>query len=106
MHLLIADDHRLVSESLRNLLAGVWTDLEVSIADDIPSAMRIIGGERPVDFLLLDLNIPGMNRFERCMYSRYASPNCSIAVRGAAGVLRFFLSIPFAVVRSSSLACR
>lgn len=60
MKILVADDHALIRDALRNLLQdldGVTTVIEAS---DSESARRLAAANLDLDLALLDLNLPGV----------------------------------------------
>lgn len=59
---LIADDHALVRDGMRGLVAGVLGDVTCLEAEDADSLMRVAGGEPPAQLALIDLNMPGMEK--------------------------------------------
>jgi DNA-binding NarL/FixJ family response regulator len=59
--ILLADDHRIVAEGLKNLLAG---DFEiVGMVEDGPSLLEAAGRLHP-DVIVADITMPGMNGIE------------------------------------------
>lgn len=59
MRVLVADDHELLRDTLE-----LWfrqENIEVTPAEDLDSALEIVGTELPFDLLLLDYGMPGMN---------------------------------------------
>ena len=77
IRLLIVDDHSIVREGLRTLLAEA-TDVEiVGEAADGPSAVAQAETLRP-DVMLLDLMLPGFNGIEVTRRVRQALPQCRI----------------------------
>lgn len=59
LRVLIADDHRLISEAVANLLVsdGGFT---VELVDSFDLVMKALSQTTPFDLLLLDLKMPGM----------------------------------------------
>ncbi|MHA7849732.1 response regulator [Roseovarius sp.] len=59
LRVLIADDHRLISEAVANLLVsdGGFT---VELVDSFDLVMKALSGTTPFDLVLLDLKMPGM----------------------------------------------
>ena len=60
MKILLADDHDLVRETIAAFLAGEGFD-SVSVAADLPEALRRISDTGPYDLVMLDYLMPGMN---------------------------------------------
>jgi two-component system, NarL family, nitrate/nitrite response regulator NarL len=63
MHVLIADDHELVRDTIRAFLERE-DGIRVSAASDFDSASALILKEGPYDLILLDYSMPGMNGLE------------------------------------------
>lgn len=63
MRLLIADDHDLLRDTLV-LFFEAQGDFETRTSADLAGAHAIIEIEEKFDLILLDLNMPGMNRLE------------------------------------------
>jgi DNA-binding NarL/FixJ family response regulator len=61
--ILLADDHALFRDGLRLVLAGVDSDLRIVEATDYPEALSVAGAEKGLDLALVDLSMPGMDRF-------------------------------------------
>jgi two-component system, NarL family, response regulator LiaR len=77
IRLLIVDDHAIVREGLRTVLAEA-PDVEiVGEAADGPSAVAQAQALRP-DVMLLDLMLPGFNGIEVTQRVRQALPGCRI----------------------------
>ncbi|MBC8339250.1 MAG: response regulator transcription factor [Rhodospirillales bacterium] len=63
MKILLADDHALFRDGLRLVLAGVDSEISVVEATDYPEALTVAGSEKNLDLALVDLSMPGMERF-------------------------------------------
>jgi len=63
MRILIADDHALARAGLAMMLGEFYPDCAISEAHDLDSTFERIEADRP-DVVLLDLAMPGMDRFE------------------------------------------
>ena len=59
MHILVVDDHPLVREGLRHLLAGLEDGTKVTEASGAESALQALAAHGDLDLVLLDLNLPG-----------------------------------------------
>lgn len=59
MHVLIADDHELVRDTIAAFLEG--DGIQVHTADDLGGALSLIRQKGPFDLVLLDFDMPGMN---------------------------------------------
>ncbi|MCH2085182.1 MAG: response regulator transcription factor [Saprospiraceae bacterium] len=66
MHnLLIVDDHQIIIDGLKALFAGKEEAFVIFEALDGKSALQLISNQ-PIDFVLLDINLPDLNGFEVC----------------------------------------
>jgi two-component system nitrate/nitrite response regulator NarL len=63
MRLLIADDHKLLRDTLSAFLE-LESDIEIVTAGDMSEVALILAASAPFDLLLLDYGIPGMNSLE------------------------------------------
>lgn len=61
--ILLADDHALFRDGLRLVLAGFDPDIRVVEAADYPQAIAKAGTEKDLSLALIDLAMPGMERF-------------------------------------------
>jgi DNA-binding NarL/FixJ family response regulator len=59
MQILVVDDHPLVREGLKHLLAGLDNETSVVEASSADAALQAISGRADLDLVLLDLNLPG-----------------------------------------------
>lgn len=62
MRVLIVDDHPLYREGLKALLSGLDPDVETVDAADVAEAEGLAGAAPGFDLILLDMNLPGLNR--------------------------------------------
>jgi len=61
MHLIVADDHRLVLDALKLYLTRLRSDIVVSEATNFADALSMAEAADDLDLVLLDLQMPGMN---------------------------------------------
>ena len=62
MRALIVDDSRFIRQYLRQLLEGMGLSCEEAV--DGPTALQMLRGASLFDFMLLDVNMPGMSGLE------------------------------------------
>ncbi|MDO8862648.1 response regulator transcription factor [Haliea sp. E1-2-M8] len=79
---LIADDHPLYRDALRNVVLEAFADVEVVECEDIASALECL--ERTgVDLMLLDIVLPDTEDLDGVRRLRDASPTCPMIVCSA-----------------------
>lgn len=61
LHVLIADDHALVRRGLSSLIKMMDEEVEVVESNNFDETVKCLSGGEPIDLLLLDLLMPGMN---------------------------------------------
>ncbi len=61
--ILLADDHALFRDGLRHVLTGFDPDIRIIEASDYPDALAIADSEKGLSLALVDLAMPGMERF-------------------------------------------
>ena len=73
MHLVLADDHKLVLDALQALLKKLQPEIEITKATDFDQALDRVSGAQVLDLVVLDVNMPGMNGLEglKTMKRRY-----------------------------------
>jgi DNA-binding NarL/FixJ family response regulator len=64
MHLLIVDDHPLFREALASTLALAYPEAVLHEADGIAGACAVLGRERAIELVLLDLTMQGVQGFD------------------------------------------
>ncbi|MBP6699836.1 MAG: response regulator transcription factor [Halioglobus sp.] len=79
---LVADDHPLYRDALRNLVCAAFDDVEVSECEDIASALRCLR-EGTVDLVLLDLSMPDADGLDGLRRLRDASPATPVIICSA-----------------------
>lgn len=77
LRILIADDHAIVREGLKQILAGNHDMAVVGEAETGFNAIRLVR-DMPADVLLLDISLPDKNGIEVLKQVRKIEPNLSI----------------------------
>jgi len=78
MQILIADDHQLIREGLRFLLEREGFEV-MGEAEDGRSAVRL-ATKLPLDAVIIDISMPGLNGIEATRQIRQASPKVKVVV--------------------------
>ena len=79
IRVLVADDHSVVREGLRHVLAGVPELMVVGEAGTGPDAMALAATARP-DVVLLDLTMPGAGGLEVLRHLRTTLPEIRVLI--------------------------
>jgi DNA-binding NarL/FixJ family response regulator len=80
MKILHADDHPMFREGLRFFLKLLDADVRVVEASNLQAALDRLALEWPVDLLLLDLEMPGMNGLEGFLAIRRRFPSLPVVI--------------------------
>lgn len=80
MHVLLADDHDLVRESLKAYIERLASDITVASGRDLTEAMALLEQAPPADVIVLDLRMPGMNGFEGLKKVKAKYPNTPVVI--------------------------
>lgn len=80
MTILIADDHWVVRESLKQVARGIDASVDIKEAATLEEAVAILDGPAPVNLILIDLVMPGVKDFEGLELLRRRFPNIPVAV--------------------------
>ena len=84
MHLLIADDHRLVLDALHCYMTRLDPEIEVTEAYDFPQARDRVLANQSIDLVLLDVNMPGMNGLQGLDAMRECCPDTPVVLLSGA----------------------
>jgi DNA-binding NarL/FixJ family response regulator len=79
----VADDHPLFREALRQTLAGSVPDAAIELAGSLEQVMGILQAREDVDLVLLDLKMPGVQGFSGLVFLRAQYPSVPVAVVSA-----------------------
>ena len=83
MKILVIDDHPLIQEALRHVLAALDPFLEYIQAQDASEAHAALSREPDADLILLDLALPGCDGFELLAQLRREWPGMPVLVLSA-----------------------
>src|SRR6476661_367496 len=90
-HLVIADDHPLFRDALRQAVASVVTSATISEAGSFDDLTALLERDSDVDLILLDLTMPGISGFSGLIYLRAQYPAIPVVIVSAsddAGTIR------------------
>src|SRR5882672_11025532 len=73
-HLVIADDHPLFRDALRQAVASVVSSAVISEAGSFDDLTALLERDSDVDLILLDLTMPGISGFSGLIYLRAHHP--------------------------------
>src|SRR6202000_3052877 len=73
-HLVIADDHPLFRDALRQAGASVVASAKISEAGTFDELTALLEQDSDVDMVLLDLSMPGISGFSGLIYLRAQYP--------------------------------
>lgn len=79
MNILLVDDHPLFRGGLKSLLKELGAGLVLDEAGNCSQALARVAGRR-YDLILLDLNMPGLNRLDALAALREAAPDAPVVV--------------------------
>jgi DNA-binding NarL/FixJ family response regulator len=81
--ILVADDHPLFREALRNAVSRALPAAAIREADSVDGLYALIEREPDADLLLLDLNMPGAHGFSALVHLRAHFPQLPVMVVSA-----------------------
>lgn len=90
-HLVVADDHPLFRDALRQAVATVVASARVDEAGSFEELTALLERESDVDLILLDLSMPGISGFSGLIYLRAQFPAIPVVIVSAsddAGTIR------------------
>src|ERR1700755_415594 len=82
-HLVIADDHPLFRDALRQAVAGVLTSARIDEAGSFEELTGLLEQDSDVDLVLLDLSMPGISGFSGLIYLRAQYPAIPVVIVSA-----------------------
>jgi DNA-binding NarL/FixJ family response regulator len=90
-HLVVADDHPLFRDALRQAVATVVASARIDEAGSFEELTALLDRESDVDLILLDLSMPGISGFSGLIYLRAQFPAIPVVIVSAsddAGTIR------------------
>lgn len=81
--LIIADDHPLFRDAMRNAIDGALNGAQIDEAGSFDELMKRLGDNRDADLILLDLAIPGVSGFSGLIYLRAQHPDIPVVIVSA-----------------------
>src|SRR5674476_1310831 len=90
-HLVMADDHPLFRDALRQAVASVVTSAKIDEAGSFEDLTSLLELDSDVDLILLDLTMPGISGFSGLIYLRAQYPAIPVVIVSAsddAGTIR------------------
>src|ERR1700709_2827586 len=82
-HLVIADDHPLFRDALRQAVASVVTSAKIDEAGSFEDLTALLEQDSDVDLILLDLTMPGISGFSGLIYLRAQYPAIPVVIVSA-----------------------
>src|SRR6202050_2589149 len=82
-HLIIADDHPLFRDALRQAVAGVVNSVKIEEAGSFDELTSLLEQDSDVDMVLLDLSMPGISGFSGLIYLRAQYPAIPVVIVSA-----------------------
>lgn len=90
-HLVVADDHPLFRDALRQAVASVVASARIDEAGSFEELTALLDRESDVDLIMLDLSMPGISGFSGLIYLRAQFPAIPVVIVSAsddAGTIR------------------
>ena len=86
IRILIADDHQIVSDGLKNILKDIEGLKVVASASNGEEAVEICKKNKEIDLILMDIQMPGINGYEATRQIREFNKNVVIIAQTAFGL--------------------
>lgn len=81
--LVIADDHPMFRDALRQAVASVVASVQIEEAGSFEELTDLLGNNSDVDMVLLDLSMPGISGFSGLIYLRAQYPAIPVVIVSA-----------------------
>src|SRR6201993_4074053 len=82
-HLVIADDHPLFRDALRQAVQSVVASAKIDEAGSFDDLTSLLERDSDVDLILLDLSMPGISGFSGLIYLRAQYPAIPVVIESA-----------------------
>src|SRR6202012_3330363 len=82
-HLVIADDHPLFRDALRQAVSSVVAAARIDEAGSFEELIALLDQDSDVDLILLDLSMPGISGFSGLIYLRAQYPAVPVVIVSA-----------------------
>lgn len=83
MHILLVDDHPLFSEGLAAFLSASRSRWTLRRAETATAALETFKAEKPIDLVILDLNLPDADGLSTLQALKHLSPDTPVIVLSA-----------------------
>jgi DNA-binding NarL/FixJ family response regulator len=81
--LIVADDHPLFREALKQTLVGAVAEVEIAEAGSFDQVVRLLEARDDIDLVLFDLKMPGVQGLSGLLYMRAQHPGVPVVVVSA-----------------------
>jgi two-component system, NarL family, nitrate/nitrite response regulator NarL len=80
MRVLLADDHNLVRDALKNYIERLDPSVEILTAESLDDALAVVERSQPLDLVILDLKMPGMLGLDGLKEMRTRLPDLPVVI--------------------------
>lgn len=80
MKIILADDHAMFRDALTQYIERSDSSVNVLLAKDFHESMNLLASEDDVDFVMLDLRMPGMNGLQGLKKMKEVYPDLPVAI--------------------------